>query len=460
MINIKSQNHIISTVQAGNLPPVYTPSCAETQPNGLLPPSYSELKLSPFSQNVQSTYTFSKNNTKNKWGVPSKNSSYKGNAASTKSAPILSIELLENRAYDLNDTISGHLVFQPRHDCRLTAVHVTLAGEERTVKRKSWITQTLLQHHHRLAKQPLDFNNTKLYKRGERYRFQFRICVPITGTSSDQPLLLPPTVGPSPDTTQQAAEYPVSVFYFVNAAIHIADETKSSGKSKIFNCESPRIVNIQPSYTTQMLVNTTLAKFVRGPLPSVTVETSKSSSAIIKPLSGLLKSSGTANPESSMLTVAATQPCLVLSRNQSDVIYLRLNMHYNNKNGGNSVAENAPKLLEVQAHLSAITTYTTPSSSKSTTDIRATRRETHIEKVQLEQYSSVAPQWRDGVAATSTANSELEIPLSLPFNKEVVCNFQSFYVARRYKLTLELQFVGGTRVDLDLPVCVTSSLYI
>lgn len=455
MISIRSQNHIIPTVQAGDLPPAYTPSCAENQPNGLLPPSYSELKLPSFSQNDQSTHTFS-NNTKNNWG--SKNNSYKGSAAAIKSAPILSIELLENRAYDLNDTISGHLVFQPRHDCRLTAVHVTLAGEERTVKRKSWITQALLQHQHRLAKQPLEFNNTKLYKRGERYRFQFQICVPITGVSSDQQLLLPPTVGPSPDTTQQAAEYPVSVFYFVNAAIHIADEARNSGKYKVYNCESPRIVNIQPSYTTQMLVDTTLAKFVRGPLPSVTVETGKSS-AITKPLSGLLKSSGAANPKSSLLTVAATQPCLVLSRNQSDVIYLRLNMHYKNKNDGNSAAENAPKLQEVQAHLSAITTYTTP-SSKSTANIDATKRETHIEKVQLDQYSSVAPQWIDVVAETSTANSELEIPLSLPFNKDVVCNFQSVYVARRYKLTLELQFVGGTRVDLDLPVCVTSSLYI
>ncbi|KAF5099987.1 hypothetical protein D0Z00_001467 [Geotrichum galactomycetum] len=176
-----------------------------------------------------------------------------------------------------------------------------------------------------------------------------------------------------------------------------------------------------------------------------------------KSLAGLLKmTSPVASTDSGVLTVAATQSCLVLSRNQSDVTYLRLNLQYKHNHDGSSALAHAPKLEEVHAQLSAITTYAKTSSNGKN---ESSKLETLVETIPLDQYSSQAPQW---LAAETTPNveCELEVPLSLPFDKDVVSNFQSVYVARKYKLALELQFVGGTRVMMELPVCVTSSLYI
>jgi hypothetical protein len=455
MINIRSPNHIIPAHQSDDLPPAYTASSAENHSKTLLPPSYFEIKSSALSNNVPPT--FNRNN--NTCHVGSKSSINNNNSAASTiySNPVLLIELSENRAYDLNDTVSGHVIFSPQHDCRLAAVHATLAGEERTSTRKNWITQTLLQHQLRLAKQALDFSSTKIYKRGEHYRFPFQICVPSEEITSNQQLLLPPTVGPSPENAYQAAEYPISVFYFVNAAVRIADETSSNGKAKIYNCESPRIINIQPSYPTQKLVETTLAKYVNNPLPSMSVEIG-GSKAGPKSLAGLLKKTSPASSSDfGVLTVAATQSCLVLSRNQSDVTYLRLSLQYKHNHGASSAIAHAPKLQEVHAQLSAITTYAKPSNGKN----ESKKLETLVENIPLDQYSSQAPQWLAAPAATTpNVNCELEVPLSLPFDKDVVSNFQSVHVARKYKLALELQFVGGTRVKIELPVCVTSSLYI
>lgn len=457
MINIRSPNHIIPAHQSDDLPPSYTVTSAENQSTALLPPSYFEIKSSVFSNNVPPTYSHS-NNACHVGTKSNINNSNNSAASSQYSNPVLSIELNDNRAYDLNDTISGHVIFSPQRDSRLASLHATLAGEERTSTRKSWITQTLLQHQLRLAKQPLGFSTTKIYKRGEHYRFPFQIRVPSEEIASNQQHLLPPTVGPSPENAYQTAEYPVSVFYFVNAAVHIVDETNSNNKPKVHNCESPRIVNIQPSYPTQKLVNTTLAKYVNNPLPSMSVEIG-SSKAGPKSLASLLKiATPTGSPDSGVLTVAATQSCLVLSRNQSDVTYLRLNLQYKHNNNNSLAAAHAPKLEEVHAQLSAITTYAKPSSNGKN---ESSKQETLVETIQLDQYSSQAPQWQAASTATTPhAECELEVPLSLPFDKNVVSNFQSVYIARKYKLALELQFVGGTRMKMELPVCVTSSLYI
>ena len=104
-------------------------------------------------------------------------------------------------------------------------------------------------------------------------------------------------------------------------------------------------------------------------------------------------------------------------------------------------AAHAPKLEEVHAQLSAITTYAKPSSNGKN---ESSKQETLVETIQLDQYSSQAPQWQAASTATTPhAECELEVPLSLPFDKNVVSNFQSVYIARKYKLALELQFVGG-----------------
>lgn len=395
--------------------------------------------------------------------------SYSSGAEVTPAAhtsPIVAVRLDNpHRVYDVDDILTGHVQFTPRHDCILGSVTATLAGSETSAKRANWVSQSVLQRKMRLGQHaiaPSTFPQGSIARRGFTYSFAFSIQVPLTHTGSASctcgacgdnskdhaPRLLPPSVGAFPD--QAAVEETTGVYYFVNASVVTLLVPPEGARDHqvatdaIYTGEQAALVSIVPSYpnfpkTPAYAALPDREEAGRHPTPAKTC-TASTTTEIKR---GLLKSLAVGS-----LDLTLSEP-VVLSRDASDVTYVTAQLKFS-PSCVNNLCERPPKIGSIVCKLAALTHSVDPEHSSAVT--------TASEYVPLAQHATAKPRWVSHGSHTYTCT--LAIPLTLPVagSAATVPSFRSVYLAREYELRVSVGFASHlASLALSVPATVTAS---
>lgn len=376
--------------------------------------------------------------------------------------PIVSVRVDQpHRVHDIDDIITGRIYFTPKHDCVLGSVTATLAGSESTRKPHHWVSQRVLQRKMKLAQytvSPAAFPTGSIARKGFTYSFTFSVQVPLTygsgcgcGTCGDNdkdnlPCLVPPSLGSAHQLLDGAVNSVVC--YFINATVTTlrVGEDQQAATDSVHACEQPPVVTIIPSYPNMPRTPSYTEALT-------TTKTGKPSHATTELRRGLIKTLQVGRLD---LAPVANTPLLVLSRDASDVSFLRVQATFTPSCVSN-LCERPPKISSVVAKLAALTQSADPDSELAETD-PCNHTVTTVEQHPLLQYapSSASPSW---VAHGSHYTCTLKIPLALPVSSTTatVPSFQGRFVGRRYEVRVSLGLAGFQPVCLSVPATVTAS---
>lgn len=486
MINVNSRSRNSSSLDT-TAPPAYKPSVTTTTTTSTSPafalsstaqdslPDYcSGTEIKPLSPHVPAT-------------------------ASSTSSPTVAVHLDQPaRICDVDDIITGRIVFRPRRDCVLGTITATLAGKERTSK-THWVSQSTLQKSMRLAQHtvsPSAFPQGSIARKGFAYSFTFSMQVPLIlqgsehqcrcsrcfggGSSSSSnddkdgghcengqaAALIPPSLGSSPTEGQGYLEQPACVYYFISASVMTLcvspDPSIPATIDSIYSCDCPPGLAIVPSYPnfpkTPSYAETTTTTTVAQANRAMTTKKVKASAEIRR---GLLKSSAVGRVE-----LALSDEPLILSADASDISYARFTLTF--IPSARAACEVPPKLTNFVSKLVATTQYAVPSDDSSLDDASATSPTStstsnwdnryYTETLPVAQLATHRPTWarHNHLGSASYYSCTLTLPLSLPYHRNTVPSFRSRYVQRSYRLKVSVG-LGATSLAVWAPVCVTSS---
>lgn len=470
MINVNSRSRNLSLDTTA--PPAYKPSttshASALSPSEALPDYCSGTEIKPLSAHVPAT-------------------------ASSTSTPTVAVHLDQpSRIYDVDDIITGRIVFTPRRDCVLGSINATLAGEERTSK-THWVSQSTLQKTMRLAQHtvsPSAFPQGSIARKGFAYSFTFSMQVPLILQGSESQCrcsrcggenngdkdchnengqaaaLIPPSLGSSPTEGQGYLEQPVCIYYFINASVMTLsvspDPSIPATADTVYSCDYPPVLSIVPSYpnfpkTPSYSEITTTPANQSDHNRSTTTKKVKTSAEIRR---GLLKSNAVGHVE-----LALSDEPLILSADASDVSYARFTLTF--IPSASAACEVPPKLTNFVSKLVATTRYAVPSDDDTFEDASATSPTStnsnwdnsyYTETLPVSQLATHRPTWtrHNHLGSASYYSCTLTLPLSLPYHRNTVPSFRSRYVQRSYRLKVSVG-LGATSLAVWAPVCVTSS---
>jgi hypothetical protein len=359
------------------------------------------------------------------------------------------IELDQTNAhiYDIEDLITGNIIFTPKRDTIVTHAYATLSGEECSSRTKRQLNLGKFIVPIKEAGPGGENSGAGLpVKRGRTYRFRFSIQIPMTvhsidddnnnnnedssiednkGTHMSTLLLIPPSLGPTPDLGIETTH---NVAYFVSACVQEALPT-----SKTHFCDLPRFVTLCPSYPAQLSSGSdpTVEKINNDKKIETTVAVARRS--------GLLKRT---KPHGAV-QVLVTEPVVVnLDKSTSDVsgtVQLQLVYKVSNAAAASS-SPPPPQITQVRTALSAITT--------------DTHGVTTTEALPLVEHPVLRPRW-----CTDTQTAALAVPVSVPFHTNALPTFASALLTRRYEMRVAVTLKGATSAAavLHVPVLLVAS---
>lgn len=469
----------------------------------------------PHAPPPYSTHKPSHNNTPTQDSLPSYSSGTEIKPFSSLASTVsIQLDHPQSRIYDIDNLISGRVIFVPNRDCVLGSVSATLAGEERTIKTK-WggvSSQSLLDRKIKLGQHvvsPSTFPKNSICRKGYMYSFSFSIQVPLThgGSKNKEPAqqqqeLIPPSLGPSPDLLQGYFDCPTSIYYFVNASVMTLQvpEDRSAGQpvtiDNVYTCECPPFVTIIPSYPNFPKAPSYLEainnyKAIQGE-PKHN-HNGKTANAVVASEEvrrrGLLK-----NPLLGVVDLLSSEEPLVISLDASDVSFTKLRLRFTPSGLSNQGAL-PPKITYVMSKLKAITTYavcrdkSNESEATDTMGLEPSTTETvrhHTDSIPITQHSVSKPTWvrhTNTVDGTYYYTSKILVPFTmLPFTttncttNNTLPSFKSKYISRHYELkfqlgvsptssssnssstsSLPLKMSTSTNISITVPACVTAS---
>lgn len=433
------------------------------------------LHADPQQANIPPAYSYSTRSASSQLAekLPEYSSGTEINSCNPHVTPTVAVLLDQpSKRFDVDDIVTGRIVFSPRYDCVLGSVSATLGGEERTAK-THWVSQSTLQKKMRLAQHsvsPSAFPQGSIARKGFTYSFTFSIQVPLTHGGSglcncgscgsnfkdSEPCLIPPTMGPTPEMGQ--VYEPASIYYFVNASIVTLvvpqpDDSTAAGVTtdSVYTCESPPFLTIVPSYPNFPKVptyaeaevqraNTMHGNGNKTPSPKQNVN-----EVSIEIKRGLLK-----NTQVGIAELSLAQEPLIISADASDVSYAKCNLRFTPFCVSN-LCEQPPKITHILSRLTALTTYALPSDE----DTESVTENSYSEPIPLCQLATNKPVWKSHGSAEYT--SSINIPLTLlPFHSNSLPSFKSKYITRNYELKLTVG-LGSANLTLSIPACITAS---
>lgn len=343
------------------------------------------------------------------------------------------VELDQSSAhiYDIEDPVTGNIIFTPKRDTTVTHAYATLSGEECSSRTKRQLN--LGKFIVPIKEAGGNSSGGLPVKRGRVYRFRFSIQIPMTvhtvddddseddkGAHISTELLIPPSLGPTPDLGIETTH---SVAYFVSACVQ---ETHSASKPHL--CDVPAFVTLCPSYPAQLFSETAAKKVSDNKKIETTVAVARHS--------GLLKR---AKPHGTV-QVLVTEPVVIdLDKSTSDVSgTVQLQLVYKVSSTASASSPPLPQVTQVSTALSAITT-----------DVHGT---TTTEALPLVEHPVLRPCW---CAETQTA--VLAVPVSVPFHTDALPTFASALLARRYEMRVAVSIKGAATAVLNVPTLVVAS---
>lgn len=366
----------------------------------------------------------------------------------------LHIELDQSstRVYDIEDLVTGHIVFTPKRNSVVTHAYATLSGEECTShsKRRLNLGKFIVPIQDSRGMASGDGTAGILVKKGITYRFRFSIQIPMTVHSIDNEsdddksasmsalLLIPPSLGPTPDLGIETTH---SVSYFVSACVQ--EEAVPTNRTHL--CELPTFVTLCPSYPPELSANSgsgnfsmKTGRFAKKVCGSWDPQFMETTTVAVARRTSLFKR---ANPHGTVQIRVAAAPVYVdLDKSTGDVAgTVPLQLAYTAHDAA-SPQSSPPEVAQVSVVLNAITT--------------DTHGITTSELLPLIEHPVLRPRW-----CPRTQTTELAVPVSVPIHTNALPTFATALLTRRYEMQVTVHFKGATGAGVldHLPVVLVAS---
>lgn len=383
-------------------------------------------------------------------------------AGSTSSCTVsVLLDHSRNRIYDIEDVVSGQIVFVPKRDCTLACVYATLSGEQLTTCRQRWglPSPDVCTRSMRLGQYvvpPTAFPETAggVLKKGWTYSFRFSIQVPLTtieraeaengvvGGGEQKRAWIPPTLGVSPDMDQGDGR-PASIYYYVNASVSTV--AVGEDEESVYAAEFPPFVTIMPSYPNypQAPSYTDSTATLDGSSGEEQVKLETCDLYRRKFLQKTRKHVG-------KVALTLTQP-LIISQDASDISTASVCLRFTPTDR----QARPPAVSAIVVRLDAVTKYADPTSTNSSTHSLS-----YAEPLSVDQLPIQKVTWKPHNGAFI---GDVDIPMQLPLPPAVDGNtvpcFTSELVSRSYELRVSISYepAGHSTTSFTVPACVTAS---
>ncbi|KAF5093917.1 hypothetical protein D0Z00_003788 [Geotrichum galactomycetum] len=357
-------------------------------------------------------------------------------------AVLIELDQTNAHIYDIEDLVTGNIIFTPKRDTIVSHAYATLSGEESSscTKRQLNLGKFIVPIKEAAATSSVGLP----VKKGRTYRFRFSIQIPMTVHSIDHHdnnnedssiednkgahmstlMLIPPSLGPTPDLGIETTH---GVSYFVSACVQEAAAAVPTSKSHF--CNLPAFVILCPSYPAQLSSgNDTTVEKIRD--NDKKIETT----VAVARRSGLLKRQ---TPHGAV-QVRVIEPVVVnLDKSAGDVSgAVQLQLVYT----ASASSPPPPQITQVNTTLSAITT-----------DAHGI---TTAEPLPLVEHPVLRPHW-----CSNTHTAALAVPVSVPFHTNALPTFASALLTRRYEMRVAVTIKGSTAAAavLHVPVLLVAS---
>lgn len=353
--------------------------------------------------------------------------------------------------YDIGNIIYGRVTFSPSKDVELASISVTLEGEESTIK-SGWTAELLSKRHFNLAQHivpvtalPPDLRAVP----GFLYTFPFSVQIPeilpqeaCTDAFPDH-VRLPPSLGSSPEFSIPPNNLPGNVariFYHLHACVNVSAITETQG---LKSHHAYNFVHLIPSYSLS---------------PNASLSTRKTSShkarCFLK--KGLLQTS-----KGSVELRLKDVPVIPKYSSSATNIPLRISFLPSK----HDVTAPPPSIMSISIRMASRTRYMCGNSFTASQNLEDVNEvNTFMQRFFLERVLTANTSWELDMEIASQESlraaysAEIPLSISLPDSKLIVPTFESFYIARDYKLEVSVFLQDGLMLMVSAPVNVVSSL--